>query len=72
MDLRKLNFFYAPAVSTVIFFVFAASFKCNLILLQFLNHDFTLKVLSLERIPKAFHMAIAVEDHLSTYTILFY
>lgn len=39
---------------------------------QFLNHDFTLKALSLEGVSKAVHVGIAVEDHLSTYTILLY
>lgn len=70
--MRKLIFCYADAVTTIILFFFAASFKCNLILFQFLNHDIALKALSLEGVSKAVHVGIAVEDHLSTYTILLY
>lgn len=72
MGLRKLYLCSDDEGSTVIFLLFADSFKCNLVLLPFLNHDFTLKPLSLEGIHKTYHVGITAADHLSTYAVILY
>lgn len=72
MDSRKLYLCSDDEGSTVIFLFFADSFKCNLILLPFLYHDFTLKPLSLQGIHKTYDVGITAADHLSTYAVILY